>query len=89
MGFLGRLVGGWGTSNENEVDLKGQLELSRELFLEIDELRNEKSRIAFSRTMQGRVYNILGYFFSIYCLYKIIMVCSSQSHATWHHSTAR
>ncbi|PRP84446.1 Golgi pH regulator-like [Planoprotostelium fungivorum] len=64
----------WGKSTDDEeTSMKGYQELARELFLEMDELRNEKYRIAFSKTFQGRVYNLLGYFFSLYCLYKIFM----------------
>lgn len=50
-------------------------ELTRHLFLEINELRSEKAKILFSQTWLGRIYNLLGYFFSGYCLYKIVMSC--------------
>jgi len=45
----------------------------RELFLEINNLRMEKERMRFSRTLQGRLYNLLGYFLAGYCLYKLLM----------------
>jgi hypothetical protein len=54
-------------------EVQGLEDLSRELFVEINELRNEKARIVFSQTLQGRFYNFLGYFFSVYCVYKIFM----------------
>eukprot|EP00833_Pecoramyces_ruminatium_P015942 jgi/Orpsp1_1/1189974/evm.model.d7180000075868.1 len=51
-----------------------ELELfNRQLFQAIDELYIEKDKIAFSQTWQGKYNNILGYFFSGYCLYKIVM----------------
>jgi len=48
-------------------------EVSRELFIEINELRMEKARILFAQTLLGRFYNLLGYFFSGYCIYKLFM----------------
>jgi len=48
-------------------------EFGRALFSEINELRVEKARIVFSQTWLGRFYNFLGYFFSVYCVYKIFM----------------
>jgi len=48
-------------------------ELSRQLFLETVDLQETKKRIEKSKTLKGRWYNFLGYFFSIYCIYKIFM----------------
>jgi len=47
--------------------------IMRDLFLEIYELRSEQSRILFSKTLEGRFYNWMGYFFSGYCIYKVFM----------------
>ena len=33
-----------------------------------------QDRIAYSKTLKGRYFDILGHFFSIYCIYKIFMV---------------
>ena len=30
--------------------------------------------MAYSKTLKGRYFDILGHFFSIYCIYKIFMV---------------
>jgi hypothetical protein len=35
-----------------------------------------QDRIVFSRTWQGRYFNLLGYVLSVYCVYKIVMVRS-------------
>ncbi|XP_032833024.1 Golgi pH regulator isoform X1 [Petromyzon marinus] len=48
-------------------------ELSRQLFLEVVDLHANKERIAYSKTFQGRYFNVMGYFFSIYCVWKIFM----------------
>ncbi|KAM8856410.1 Golgi pH regulator isoform 1-T1 [Spinachia spinachia] len=48
-------------------------ELSRQLFLETVELQATKERIEYSKTFQGKYFNFLGYFFSIYCVWKIFM----------------
>lgn len=42
----------------------------------VDDLRwlSLQERIRFSRTLQGKMYNLLGYFLAGYCVYKIIMV---------------
>ncbi|KAG8450117.1 hypothetical protein GDO86_002661 [Hymenochirus boettgeri] len=48
-------------------------ELSRQLFLEISDLHATKERIEYSKTFQGKYFNFLGYFFSIYCVWKIFM----------------
>lgn len=34
-----------------------------------------QERIEYSKTFQGKYFNFLGYFFSIYCVWKIFMVC--------------
>ncbi|KAK6054129.1 pH regulator A family protein [Cooperia oncophora] len=48
-------------------------ELSRYLFLEVVELRNMKERIEYSKTWMGKYFNVLGHFFSVYCIWKIFI----------------
>ena len=60
-------------SSEELQDVKAYEELSRQLFLELVDLNNTKERIRESKTLKGRYFNFLGYFFSLYCAYKIIM----------------
>lgn len=49
-------------------------ELSRQLFLELVELKAMEERIVWSKTLKGKYFNFLGYFFSIYCIWKIFIV---------------
>ena len=65
-------------SSEELQDVKAYEELSRQLFLELVDLNNTKERIRESKTLKGRYFNFLGYFFSLYCAYKIIM-CTGKS----------
>ena len=39
-----------------------------------------QERIAYSKTLKGRYFDILGHFFSIYCIYKIFIVRPSLPH---------
>lgn len=65
------------SSGENTAQLQQDIivneELSRQLFLETVDLHATKERIEYSRTFKGRYFNFLGYFFSIYCMWKIFM----------------
>lgn len=48
--------------------------MARQLFLEIVDLNRTIDRISFSKTIQGKYFNFVGYFFSIYCVWKICIV---------------
>lgn len=48
-------------------------ELSRQLFLESVELQNQRERLEWASTFQGRFFNFMGYFFSMYCSWKIFI----------------
>jgi hypothetical protein len=49
-------------------------EMARQLFLEIVDLNQTLERINFSKTLRGKYFNFMGYFFSIYCVWKIFIV---------------
>lgn len=47
--------------------------MARQLFLELVDLNRTLERISFSKTLQGRYFNFIGHFFSIYCIWKIFI----------------
>ncbi|XP_019855738.1 PREDICTED: Golgi pH regulator-like isoform X1 [Amphimedon queenslandica] len=65
------------SSSENISALQTEVasleELSRQMFVDYVDLRETKDRVVYSKTLKGRYYDIVGHFFSIYCVYKIIM----------------
>jgi len=56
-----------------KADVQALEELSRHLFLEVHDLQNVRERIDWSRTCQGKYFNFLGHFFTIYCVWKIFI----------------
>jgi len=64
-------------SSENIPQLKQEIvaleELSRQLFIDIHDLINMRERLEWSKTWQGKYFNFLGYFFSLYCTWKIFI----------------
>ncbi|KAJ3022389.1 UNVERIFIED_CONTAM: Golgi pH regulator B [Siphonaria sp. JEL0065] len=76
-GFLRRVVGT--VFGSEGVELKGlrnevkALEaLLGTLNADLEDLLYERNRFKASKTLQGQFLNLLGYFFSGYCIYKII-----------------
>uniref|UniRef100_M4BBH6 Abscisic acid G-protein coupled receptor-like domain-containing protein n=1 Tax=Hyaloperonospora arabidopsidis (strain Emoy2) TaxID=559515 RepID=M4BBH6_HYAAE len=47
--------------------------LGRELFLEVNDLRDVQARSLRARTLRGRVFNCFGYAMSVFCVYKMLM----------------
>ncbi|KAE9552711.1 hypothetical protein FO519_004077 [Halicephalobus sp. NKZ332] len=56
-----------------KIEIEALEEFGKYLFLEVVELKNMKDRMDYSQTWQGKYFNVLGYFFSIYCVWKIFI----------------
>lgn len=54
-------------------EIKSLNYLSNNLMNEITELRENQLQIYQSKTIKGKFFNIIGYIFSIYCIYRIFM----------------
>jgi hypothetical protein len=69
--------GGGSSSGASLVALQNECRalesLAADMFVDVDALRSEAARVAFSRTRRGRAYNAIGYAFAAYCSYKIFM----------------
>ena len=61
-----------------KADIAAMEEVSRHLFLEAHDLQNTRERNEWSKTWQGRYFNFLGYFFSLYCTWKIFIRSAVQ-----------
>lgn len=59
--------------NQLKQDVKALEELSKQLFLEAVDIHNMQERIEWSKTLKGKYFNCLGYFFSLYCMWKIFI----------------
>lgn len=66
-----------GNSSSNvgqlQQEIAGYEELSRQLFLELVDLHNTKERMEYSKTLMGKYFNLMGYVFSLYCMWKIFI----------------
>ncbi|KAK2169999.1 hypothetical protein LSH36_5g14000 [Paralvinella palmiformis] len=59
--------------NTLKQEARAMEELSRQLFLESVDLHNEQERRDYLKTLKGKYFNVLGHFFSLYCIWKIFM----------------
>jgi hypothetical protein len=70
-------IGNSSSSSENigqlRLEISGLEELARQLFIELNDMKNMQERQKWSSTIQGQYFNFLGLFFSFYCLWKILM----------------
>ncbi|KAJ8519301.1 hypothetical protein ONZ45_g3744 [Pleurotus djamor] len=65
--FLPKLGG-----DERLQELKGLEALERQMSLDLDALRNRRQAAQFSATLKGRLYNLGGSLFSVYCIIRVI-----------------
>jgi hypothetical protein len=55
------------------LEIGGLEELARQLFLELHDMKDMQERQRWSATLQGKYFNVLGHFFSLYCMWKIFI----------------
>ena len=69
------------SSGENISQLKEEVaaleDFSRQLLLEAVDMHSMRERIEWAKTFRGKYFNVMGYFFSLYCLWKIFIVSIS------------
>lgn len=71
--FSGKLSGSSENIGAIQKEVSALEELNRQLFLEYVDMHGVKDRIAHSKTLLGKYFNIVGHFFSLYCMYKIFI----------------
>ncbi|KAI9230365.1 MAG: Abscisic acid G-protein coupled receptor-domain-containing protein [Piptocephalis tieghemiana] len=54
-------------------EMKGLEMAVQQTLTDLDDLNMEKDRIEYARTWRGKYFNLLGYIFSIYCIYKLFI----------------
>uniref|UniRef100_A0A7S3GIX3 Abscisic acid G-protein coupled receptor-like domain-containing protein n=1 Tax=Palpitomonas bilix TaxID=652834 RepID=A0A7S3GIX3_9EUKA len=54
-------------------EIRSLEDMARAIFEELTEQKEEIKRIEFYKTPLGKLNNWLGYFFSVYCIYKVVM----------------
>ncbi|XP_066584345.1 Golgi pH regulator [Prorops nasuta] len=70
---LGGMKGNQETIKQLQEEVTALEELSRQLFLEAHDIQNARERLEWAATWQGKYFNFLGYFFSLYCTWKIFI----------------
>ena len=55
------------------LEISGLEEHARQLFLELHDMKDMQERQRWSETLQGKYFNFLGHFFSVYCMWKIFI----------------
>ncbi|KAJ3085524.1 Golgi pH regulator B [Quaeritorhiza haematococci] len=65
-----------GTDAEDVTTLTADVQaleaVGQQLFVELDELHVERQRVIEARSLKGRFFNVMGYVFSVYCVWKIV-----------------
>ncbi|TGZ53789.1 Golgi pH regulator isoform X1 [Temnothorax longispinosus] len=73
LGPLGGTKGNQESIRQLQIEVTALEELSRQLFLEAHDIQNARERLEWAATWQGKYFNFLGYFFSLYCTWKIFI----------------
>eukprot|EP01059_Diplonema_ambulator_P006554 TRINITY_DN16209_c0_g4_i1.p1 TRINITY_DN16209_c0_g4~~TRINITY_DN16209_c0_g4_i1.p1 ORF type:complete len:512 (+),score=102.22 TRINITY_DN16209_c0_g4_i1:60-1538(+) len=60
-----------------KMEVSALAKVAAELYEQLNEIRSLEEDIRFSRTPRGKVFTLLGYILSIYCVYKTLMAAAS------------
>lgn len=55
-------------------ELNGLLALEYQMARNLEALRQQRAEVKFSQTIQGKLFNIGGRIFALYCVYRIVVV---------------
>jgi len=79
LGFLRRTFTASFTSQSNpnlstiKQDISTYEEISSQLYSDLVDLQAVQQRIEYSKTLKGKYFHVLGHFFSLYCVWKILI----------------
>lgn len=59
--------------NAIRQDIATYEEISSQLYTDLVDLLAIQQRIEYSKTLKGKYFHVLGHFFSLYCVWKIII----------------
>jgi hypothetical protein len=54
-------------------DISTYEEISSQLYSDLVDLQAIQQRIEYSKTLKGKYFHVLGHFFSLYCVWKILI----------------
>ncbi|XP_037072251.1 Golgi pH regulator-like [Pollicipes pollicipes] len=72
-GAASSVFSGGASQSQLKQEIAAMEEVVRQLFLEDVDLHYMLERIEWSKTWKGKYFNLLGYFFSMYCTWKIFI----------------
>jgi hypothetical protein len=59
--------------SELNVEVATYESICEEIFMELQSACKDADQYAFSKSLKGRFFQLVGYFFSFYCVYKVVM----------------
>lgn len=76
-GFFSSVLKSVGFKNDESTQLRTEIDalemLTGQLSRDVNDVRTQLQRTKFSSTLRGRVVNMFGYIFSLYCIYRVVV----------------
>ncbi|KAL7421922.1 hypothetical protein Q5752_003694 [Cryptotrichosporon argae] len=78
-GWMGRVFGSKADQDvaATQAEIRGLKEMEAQVSRSLAAMKLRKRRQGFSATVKGKVYNVLGYVFAIYCVARLLMCLTS------------